>query len=68
MDVLVCCVNIHPWSFKDMLHTIDAICLSNMLLLLKLLGFLLGMLLQVPGLLIPKFLLLLDYLKDILTF
>ena len=51
-----------------MLHTIDAICLSSMLLLLKLLGFLLAMLLQVLGLLVPKFLLLLECLKDILTF
>ena len=58
MDVLVCCVSIYTWGFKDMLHTIDAIGLSSMLLLLKLLGLLL---------MLPKFLLLLDYLKDILT-
>lgn len=51
-----------------MLHTIDAICLSSMLLLLKLLGLLLGMLLQVLGLLCPKLLLFLDCLKDISIF
>ena len=70
MDALVCCVSIYPWELKDMLHTIDAICLSSMLLLLKLLGLLLGlgMLLQVPGLCIPKILLFFDCLKDIVTF
>ena len=59
MDVLVCCVSIYPWGFKDMLHTIDAIGLSSMLLLLKLLGLSVGI--------FPKFLLLLDYLKEIVT-
>ena len=47
-----------------MLHTINAICFSSMLLLLKLLGLLLGMLLQVPSLLF-KVLLSFDCLKDI---
>ena len=65
MDVLVCCVSIYPWELKDMLHTIDAICLSSMLLLLKMLGLLLGLLLQVLDLLCPKILLFFDCLKDI---
>ena len=64
MDALVCCISIYPWGLKDKLHTIDAICLSSMLLLLNLLGLLLGVLLQIPGVLL-EVLLSFDCLKDI---
>ena len=53
---------------QGMLRTIDAIGLSNMLLLLTLLGPLLGLLFYVLRLLVPELLLSLNRVEDIRVF
>ena len=65
MHVLAICISILLSWYNNTFHTVDAIGLFYMLLLLSLLGLLLGLLLQILCLLVlPKPFLLCDGVKD----